>query len=114
MQQYVRQASSKKISFNDMERPRSNFRFVEERFHGLDTLRRVLSQVRKHGGKTVVLEELGESEEIVEEDEDLRMLRPDFSGSRTYRLGFFTTVTRSRSKIESASRDAFLGYAIVK
>ena len=114
MKQYARQASGKNISFADMERPESNFRFVEERFSGLDTLRRILSQVRKHGGKTIVVEELTEAEEIVEEDQDLRTLRPDFSGSRTHRLGFFTTVSRSRKRIEASSRKAFLGYAIIK
>ena len=97
-----------------MERPRSNFRFIEKRFDGLDTLRRILSQVRKHGGKTVVVEELAKAEEIVEEDEDIKKLSPQFSGSRTFRLGFFRTASRSRKRLESTSHKAFLGYAIVK
>jgi hypothetical protein len=114
MQQYARQASSKVLGFVNLERPRSNFQFIEARFSRLDTLRRILSQVRKHGGKTAVVEELATTEEISEEDEDIRALRPDFLGSRTFRLGFFSTASRSRKKLEGTSREAFLGYAIVK
>lgn len=114
MERYARDARAKSTRAIDMERPQSNFRFVEESFGGLDTLRRILSQVRKHGGKTIVVEELVGAEEIIQEDEDLKTLRPDFDASRTFRLGFFRTATRTQKKLQSVSDKAFLGYAIVK
>ena len=55
-----------------MVRPESNFDFVDERFSDLLPLKRVLSVVRQHGERTIVVEKLGPSKDLQQENEDLR------------------------------------------
>ncbi len=97
-----------------MVRPESNFDFVDRRFPGLGTLRRILSQVRQHGGKTIVFEELAESEESREEDADIKIVRPDFTGSKVFRLTFLRNAIKNRKELISVSREDLVGYALIK
>ncbi|MBN2703580.1 MAG: hypothetical protein JXR23_05140 [Pontiellaceae bacterium] len=52
-------------------RPYSMFGFIDRHFPSLDSLRRIMSQVRTLKGCTMVVEELEPSDEILEENEDI-------------------------------------------
>jgi hypothetical protein len=97
----------------DIERPRSNFDFVEGRFPTLDTLRRLLSQVRRHGGRTMVVEENITGEDLLEENADLKRCG-SLRSSNTTRLSFFRKRICSVQGLNAASEEQFLGYALIK
>lgn len=97
-----------------IERPFSNYQFVESRFGGRFTLRRIMSQVRQLHGRTLIIEELEEADEIAEENEDLRKVVPGYCPGPTYRLTFFSEEFRSTQDLREIAPEAFLGYAILK
>jgi hypothetical protein len=43
-----------------------------------------------HRGRTMVIEKLGDPEDLREENEDLRTRNPDFKDCVAHRLSFFT------------------------
>jgi hypothetical protein len=59
------------------------------RFGGCQPLRWIFSQVRMHRGRTMVIEKLGDPEDLREENEDLRTRNPDFKDCVAHRLSFF-------------------------
>ena len=97
-----------------MERPWSNFDFVEVKFQGLVPLRRILSQVRQHDGKTIVIEKLKQSEELRQENEDIQLRYPGSSPVEAFRLSFFTKQLSNVRDISSLDQDDFMGYVITK
>ena len=117
MAAFARQARTKGcLQFCELPRPFSNFQFVEREFDGLVSLRRIFSQVRQLGGRTLVLEQIDskDAEDIREENEDLTIRCPTFSKSATYRLSFFTKRITSTGDLLTATDEDFLGYALVK
>jgi hypothetical protein len=80
MPEFARRAQGKKPSFVDrvidIQRPFSNFTFIDKTFPGLTPLRRIMSQVRHHGGKTMVVEELEVSDDLRQENEDIEVRFP--------------------------------------
>lgn len=115
MSKPARLCDAEPAEFIPCERPFSNYSLVENRFKGIRTLRRILSQVRMHGAKTIVVEHLLEATDLQEEDEDISGLRPDFKPEDTVssRLSFFTD-TVSEANIKSIDKESFIGYAIYK
>jgi len=97
-----------------LQRPFSNFQFVEERFEDLWPLRRILSQVRQLGGKTMVLESVDGAQDILEENEDIRSLAPSFKKTATFRLSFFTRSVGAPEGISELAPEDFIGFAILK
>jgi hypothetical protein len=114
MQKYARLAGSTRVDIIDMMRPRSNLDFIEARFPDLITLRRLLSLVRHHEGRAMVVERLSAAREISEEDADVRQLRSDFSRSFTFRLSFFKRDLPRSEELALLTDDDFIGYAVVK
>jgi hypothetical protein len=97
-----------------IKRPFSLFDFVEGRFKGLESLRRILSQIRSLGGATMVLEKPAFSSDILEENEDIETryrIKPE---SALFRLSFFSKEFSTPKELASANDEQFLGYAIVK
>src|SRR5438093_1088879 len=92
MNRYARTAPGQTLEIIPTRRPFSFFNFVETRFKEYQPLRRILSQVRMHDDKTMVIEELDKPADLNEENQDLRKRNPDFApaSSRAYRLSFFT------------------------
>ena len=74
MNRYARTAESKNFKIIPIDLPFSLFDFVDNHFKGLSSLRRILSQVRISGGKTMVMEEIEIS------DRDFKGLRDLSSG----------------------------------
>jgi len=62
----------------------------------------------------MVMETIGSSEDIAQENEDIRRVYPDFSESISLKLGFFSKRFRTLRGLATARDDEFLGYAIVK
>lgn len=98
----------------DLTRPRSNFDLIEQEYYGLVTMRRALSQVRQHGGKTAVIEDLNEPDEIREENEDIRLRFPGFVPKRLQRMSFFSKAFKTARGLAGATSQEFLGYIILK
>ena len=101
-----------------IEPPFSNFGFVEKEFSGVRSLRRIMSQVRQHGGKTMVIEELspGDADDVREENEDIATYigTSQLPDSRVRRISFFKKAPSEIGKIAEVSNDDFIGYVIVK
>jgi len=118
MCQFARQAPSTSVEVIQVEPPFSNFSFVEETFtHQLVwPIRRVLSQTRTLGAKTMVLERLdsASAEDLREEQEDLRSHFGSDVASRVWRLSFFAKAFAKEGDLEHVDGDQFLGYAILK
>jgi hypothetical protein len=114
MERFARKAHSTRSEFISIERPFSNFEFIESRFWGIDTLRRLLSQVRCLEGKTMVVEIVTEAQDLREENEDIQKRYPDFAGSICQRLSFFSRKIANASALANVPESDFLGYAIIK
>jgi hypothetical protein len=94
-----------------MSRPFSNFGFVDDEFNGAVALKRIMSQVRRRGGRTIVWELLYGSTDVREEDDDLRVRRGPNLKSEVIRLGFFAIPP---NRLPRAADGDFLGYAVLK
>ena len=113
MNRYARTAESKNFKIIPIDLPFSLFDFVDNHFKGLSSLRRILSQVRINGGKTMVIEEIGGAGDIIEENEDIKTRYPDFNKSTTYRLSFFKKKFSTKRGLSTSINSDFIGYAIV-
>jgi len=113
---YARTIPANVLKVIKMECPHSNFDLVDNEFGGLPPLRRIMSQVRKQKGRTMVWEEIQDSEDLKQENEDIRIrLRcPDFKSAKTVRLSFFKKNFKSKKGLENTTEKDFLGYAIVR
>lgn len=112
---YARRAEGRgKPRFLDLRRPKSNFDLVEIDYRGLVTMRRILSQVRQHGGTTAVIEDLNEPDEIREENDDIRLRFPDLVPGRLQRISFFAKNFTTARGLAGATSHEFLGYIILK
>lgn len=95
-------------------RPFSNFDFVERRFQGIVTMRRILSQVRQHDGKTAIIEEIEDSKDLQQENEDIGTRYPEFSSAKAFRITFFKREFSTVAEFSKANQEDFIGYAIIK
>ena len=112
----ARLASGKLLFSENIERPFSNFAFVDKYFNGIVSLRRIFSQARRNGCCTLIMEEILEGDDIQEENQDLER-HPDvrtLKTANTYRLSFFTFPYRKGITSADLKEDDFIGYAIVR
>lgn len=100
----------------DIQRPFSNFSFIDRHFSTTGCLRRIMSQVRRHGGKTMVFEKLDVTKalDLSEENEDIRLRVPSFKSSKAFRLSFFNKSFNTLNALDSVKPSDIIGYAIVK
>lgn len=114
MKKYARTSHGVSPEVFSIDRPFSNFDFIDRKFQGLPTLRRIMSQIRKHSGRTMVFEIIEEAEDIREENEDIQRRYALFNSTQTYRLSFFRKKISSISEISTCNDEDFIGYAIIK
>jgi hypothetical protein len=62
----------------------------------------------------MVIEKLGDSEDLREENEDLRTRNPDFNSSAAYRLSFFAAKFTTPQRLARLTDGDFIGYAVMK
>lgn len=110
----ARSSTSKSYTILSIKQPFSFFDFVDSYSGGLHPLRRLLSQVRLLGGKTMVVEEVGKADDIEEENDDIRKIHPKFTESKSVRLSFFSKPFSTKRGLTSADNKEFIGYAIIK
>ena len=106
-----RQASGRRPERINTDHPFSNFLFVDSRYRSNPVLRRIFSLARKLNYKSLLIEEMCESDcdLLAEENRALSLRRPDFKKSTVQRLSFFASPHSSDPR-----REDFLGYAVFK
>ena len=112
----ARLTKGKLLEIVNLDRPFSNFSFVDEYFGGLTALRRIFSQVRRLGCHTLLIEEIDGGDDILQENKDLEN-HPDVGKLRfakTFRLSFFTIPYKGGLRENDLQDDDFQGYAIVR
>jgi hypothetical protein len=114
VKRYARTCPGQSLEVIPIERPYSFFHLNETRFSGCQPLRWIFSQVRLHHGRTMVIEKLGEPEDLREENGDLRTRNPDFKSSVAYRLSFFAAKFATQQRLARLTDGEFIGYAVVK
>jgi len=115
--QFARQAPPVgAVHLRRIARPFSFFGLVDQEYP-IAPLRRILSQIRQHGGQMMAVEHLdpGAARDLREENEDLAKRCGCTPRSTVTRLSFFRTpfdsLTRGGNEVESSD---FLGYALLK
>jgi hypothetical protein len=106
--------SAETPEFISILRPFSMFEFVENNFCGIDPMRRLMSQVRALSGATMIVEHLGVSSDIAEENEDLGVRYGTTPESMVTRVSFFTKEFSTEKGLSTATNEQFLGYAVIK
>ncbi len=89
----------------------SNFLYVDRQYRSNNILRRIFSLARKHGFRSLLVEEIAEADcpLLAEENSALRLRRPDFQRSTVHRLSFFRCL-----KDQAPAPADFIGYAVFK
>ncbi len=98
----------------DTRPPFSNFKFIEDRFGNVDSIHRILSQVRTLGFKTLVVENIESVGFSKEDDLDLQAAGSNVFPEPLVRLSFFDKEFSNISEINSQENSSFLGYAVLK
>lgn len=121
MEKFARRATNKgAVQFVDLQRPSGFFAVLAEHFSGarkdgdLTPLHRICSQARRLGVKTMVLEEIEDSEEMREENEDLDSIKAWNGEHRVRRVSFFSESLTKAKDLASVNVNAFLGYVLWK
>ena len=85
--------------------------FVEENYGSNPVLRRIFSLARKHGYRSLVIDEITESDcaLLVQENKALAARRPDFLRSEVHRIAYF----KSPQGHQPGPSD-FVGYVVFK
>lgn len=114
MESFARVAGGSKATLYRIERPFSNFQFIDDRYDGLSSLRRIMSQVRQNGGRTMVVEEVLQARDIAEENADIATRYGQEPRSITHRISFFSEPFAALDDLRQMSDNEFIGYAILK
>lgn len=111
-------ASDLPVEYLLTERPFSNFEEMDRRnWSSCQPLRRILSQIRRLGGRSMVVECLPSAiPEIAWLDEVTASREAGFRPGKSscWRLSFFDKAVFARSDLEALCADAFLGYAVIR
>ncbi|MCK9430342.1 MAG: hypothetical protein M0R17_10105 [Candidatus Omnitrophica bacterium] len=92
----------------------SNFSFIESLFGNLDSIRRIFSQVRFLGYKTLIVEHIDSVGFSKEDDLDLQSEGISIVLDPLVRVSFFRNEFKNIADITSQDNSSFLGYAILK
>ncbi len=118
MSKFSRNSPTIKPELVSIDRPFSNFDFIEEilppDFPIHIPIQRLFSQVRQHEGKSLIIEQIEKSDDIKEEDEDIKQRNNDFQTSTIHRLSFFKKQIGHLNELSDTEPGDFLGYAVLK
>src|SRR4030095_458647 len=107
----------------DVRRPFSNFEFVEKEFgfdHSSDgiaasvVIRRHFSEARRHGAKTLLVEEIKPEGVLAAENRHIRRYFPDDHIGGLRRLSFWTRYFQNAASIAELDSHHLVGYLIAK
>jgi len=99
-----------------LDRPFSNFTFVEQFTGECVALRRIFSQARRIGCHTLVIEAIDDADDISRENSDLET-HPSvgpLKTAQTFRLSFFTLPFSDDLLPADLNGNNFIGYAVVR
>jgi hypothetical protein len=96
-----------------LDRPFSNFEFVEDRFSGSAPIRKLFSASRCRHAHSIILEKVPAAGTLAEENEDLLAMAPDFAHETVYRISFWQEPLAEDGSSPLRS-DNCLGYALLK
>lgn len=97
-----------------MSYPFSCFSFVETEYSNVPAIHRCFSLARAFDAKTLIIEEIPEAGLILNENDELRAMFPDYSCLKISRLSFWNTKLNSINELENCIDSHLVGYAIVK
>lgn len=103
-----------KVEFVDLQRPRSNFLFVEQNFKSSQPLRRIFSQARSGGCTTLVIEDVPAQGPVADENQEIAILFPDHHMAALRRLSFWKKPVSSVEAIDTLTDGDCFGYVLLK
>lgn len=108
-----REATGKQLKWVDtaIEKGFSNFLFTDQHYDSNPVLRRIFSLARKHGFKSLLIDEITESNCALLQAENaaLACRRPDFQRSEVHRIAFLACPAQ-----QAPGPGDFLGYVVFK
>ena len=100
--------------FIALNSPFSNFDFVDKHYDSESAIRRLFSQARSHGSKTLVEERIKAEGVLLSENREISRIHPDYRMTGLKRLSFWNRSVKSVEDISKLSSDALVGYFIAK
>jgi len=97
-----------------VESPFSSFKFVERRFSGRASVRRLFSLARSFGMQTLVVERIPARGIIRDENDEIRTYVSDYRMRSLVRLSFWKTKFDRPKGLKSCQSRHLIGYAILK
>lgn len=116
MSEFARACSGTHLKTICLDRPFSNFAFVEQFTGECVALRRIFSQTRRIGCHTLIIEAIDEAADISRENSDLAA-HPSVGTlitAQTFRLSFFTLPFSDKLRTDDLDDNNFIGYAVVR
>lgn len=117
MESLARLAKGRIESIHGLQRPFSNFQYICShnlfRYAG-PSLQRIFCESRRAGALTLVVEYLDDSEEIIDETQDLKRISNQYSRSEIRRITFWKSQHNNKRLQFSPPDNLLLGYAIVR
>jgi hypothetical protein len=92
----------------------SNFDFVDREFGSVPSIRRLFSQARSNGYRTLIVEEIPPVGILAEDNSELQDLFPDFRSGGLLRLSFWKKEINHPEEISAFDSQDLLGFAIIK
>jgi len=97
-----------------IDRPFSNFSFAEEHFQASFPIRRLFSQARSRGCRTLVIEDVEPSGVVQDENEEILRYCPDFQFAHLKRVSFWKPKFDKVRDLRKYSNGDTIGYALLK
>lgn len=94
--------------------PFSNFDFVEKEFDAEPAIRRLFSQGRSRGARSLVVEDIPATGIVEDENEEIQRLHPGHRMEALRRLTFWARDVSSERSLRGLSGDHLIGYALLK
>lgn len=104
-----RLASAFATQFVALDRPFSNFDFAEAHFEGSFPIRRLFSQARSRGCRTLVYEQVPAEGAVADENREIATLFEDHRMTHMVRLSFWRPSYRNASEFSKATSSICLG-----
>lgn len=108
-----RKAAGEDFKIFPLQQPFSFFDFIEKSFGDYDSIRRIFSLSRSSLAQTLVLEPIPACGIITEENEDIKILHPNYLNKELLRLSFWKQEIID-SNLTALTSEDLVGYAILK
>ena len=110
----ARNAHSVTLEIERADRPFSSFGYIEKRFGDYPPIRRLFSQARTSDMESIIIEKIPETGMVSLENEEIRMLYPDYSMLDLVRVTFWKVCIPTEEAISGLESASLLGYAVLK